>query len=138
MTRLDDLSQRYHTHPDEGGDYLSLDELNELCSLQHDALKRFMAMVEGDIPLPDPDHIIASRMEIECNAAEIRRWKEAHTALDRLFQSRLVHFSEAESEVDLLKLIIASRELCQRCRDYLAFRVKDAATAEASKTLKGQ
>lgn len=40
MTRLEELSQRYHTHPDEGGDYLTLDELNELCSLQNDEIER--------------------------------------------------------------------------------------------------
>ncbi|MHC4404334.1 MAG: hypothetical protein ACYTG0_32165 [Planctomycetota bacterium] len=32
--RLADLSQIFHTHPDEGGDFLAMDELHELAVLQ--------------------------------------------------------------------------------------------------------
>ena len=34
--RLAELSARYYTHPDDGGDFLSSDEINELCGLQHE------------------------------------------------------------------------------------------------------
>lgn len=40
MSRLTELSQTYHTHPDGGDDYLSLFGLNELCQLQHAEIER--------------------------------------------------------------------------------------------------
>ncbi len=40
IDRLQELSKMFHTHPDKGGTYLSLYELQELASLQYVEIER--------------------------------------------------------------------------------------------------
>jgi len=39
-SRLQELSEQYFRHPDNGGDYLSVAELDELCGLQRAEIER--------------------------------------------------------------------------------------------------
>ncbi len=66
-------------------------EVNALCRLQKIEIERLTAMVNGESPLPNPDHIVASRMEIKHQTQEHTRLKKriatASQHLERLIIS---------------------------------------------------